>query len=85
MGIFAECLRKEMLIERFKMKRNDLSKHLLPKKNERETKVRCENSAVVHVKVTLSCARHMTMCSTLSGLWKILSEVDKFLEDGHAK
>ena len=35
---------KKTLIERFKIKRNDSSKPLFAeKKNDRETKVRCEN------------------------------------------
>ncbi|XP_068706730.1 uncharacterized protein [Montipora foliosa] len=37
--MFDRCFRKETLIERFKMKRNDSLKHLLQKKNEREMKV----------------------------------------------
>ena len=69
MAILAQCLRKERLIERFQMKRNDSSKHLLQKK----------------MKMTLSRARQVMKMCTIARHLKILSEVHKFLEDGHAK
>ena len=64
-------MRRETLIERFKIR--DLVKETSEmthetssaEKNERETKVRCEAnlSCIEHVKVTLSRARHVKMCT----------------------
>ena len=87
MDIFAQCLRKETLIERFKIKQNDSSKHILQKqmkeKRRRDVKTPFQDDQPF-VQVTLSRAQHVKMCA-ISRHLKTLSEVHKFLEDGHAK
>ena len=65
MGILAQCLRKETLIERFKMKRNDSSKHLFQKKMKEKRSLDVKTS-FQDDQISCSAARkkHFVTCMT---------------------